>query len=154
MELLTKASYSNIANARERKNLKTAYEAACESIVLLENDGTLPFEGKKVAIYGAGASKTIKGGTGSGEVNERHSTTILEGMEQAGFEVTTKAWIKDFEYDYEKAEALFRKNKWKNVVSNPMSLCYFPISCLSMIMVIQNCLAIIFCKIRYFHYFI
>ncbi len=122
MELLTKASYSNIANARERKNLKIAYEAACESIVLLKNDGALPFEGKKVAVYGAGASKTIKGGTGSGEVNERHSTTILEGMEQAGFEITTKTWIKDFENEYEKAEEGFRNNKWKTTVSNPMSI--------------------------------
>ena len=100
MELLTKASYSNIANARERKNLKIEYDAACESIVLLENDGVLPFECKKVALYGAGDSKTIKGGTGSGELNERHSTTILKGMEQAGFDITTKAWIKDFENDY------------------------------------------------------
>lgn len=122
MELLTKASYSNIANARERKNLKIAYDAACESIVLLENDGALPLEGKKVALYGSGASKTIKGGTGSGEVNERHSTTILEGMEQAGFDITTKVWIKDFEKGYNRAEEDFRKNKWKNFVSNPMSL--------------------------------
>ena len=122
MELLTKASCSNIANMREQKNLKIAYEAACESIVLLKNDGILPFLNKKVALYGAGASKTTKGGTGSGEVNERHSTTILEGMEQAGFEITTRAWIKDFEIQYKSAEEIFCKNKWKNVLSNPMSL--------------------------------
>ena len=122
MELLTKASYSNIANARERRNLEIAYEAACESIVLLKNDGTLPLKCGKVAMYGAGVSRTIKGGTGSGEVNERHSVSILEGMEQAGFEVTTKAWIRDFEAMYGEAEEAFRKGKVKRFLSNPMSL--------------------------------
>ena len=54
MELLTKASYEYDPNQRELDNLKLAYEAACESIVLLKNDGTLPFSHKKVALYGAG----------------------------------------------------------------------------------------------------
>ena len=48
-ELLTKASRSSEANGRELKNLKVAYEAACESIVLLENNGVLPLKSKKVA---------------------------------------------------------------------------------------------------------
>ncbi len=122
MKLLTKASFSSEANEREKKNLKIAYEAACESIVLLENDGALPLVSKKVAMFGSGVSRTIKGGTGSGEVNERHSVTILEGMEQAGFEVTTKEWIKDFEDAYIKGESEFKKSKIKNVLSNPMAL--------------------------------
>lgn len=120
-ELLTKASRSSEANGRELKNLKVAYEAACESIVLLENNGVLPFKSKKVALYGAGASHTIKGGTGSGEVNERHSVTILEGMQKAGFEITTKKWIADYEELYKKGEEAFRKGKFKNVIKNPMS---------------------------------
>ena len=122
MELLTKASYSNAANMRERKNLEVAYEAACESIVLLKNDGILPLKDKKIAMYGAGVSHTVKGGTGSGEVNERHSVSILEGMETAGFEVTTKSWIRDFASMYKEAEKSFRKDKVKNILSNPMSL--------------------------------
>ena len=80
MELLTKASWSNEVTQREKENLQVAYQAACESIVLLKNDGALPFSGKKVALYGPGVSMTIKGGTGSGEVNERHSVTILEAL--------------------------------------------------------------------------
>ena len=77
MELLTKASYSGEVSQREKDNLQVAYEAACEGMVLLKNDGILPLQTKKVALYGPGASMTIKGGTGSGEVNERHSVTIL-----------------------------------------------------------------------------
>ena len=49
MELLTKASFSPQANQRELDNLKIAYEASCESIVLLKNDGALPLSGKNVA---------------------------------------------------------------------------------------------------------
>ena len=56
---------------REKDNLRIAYRAACESIVLLKNDGRQPFATRKVALYGPGVSMTIKGGTGSGEVNER-----------------------------------------------------------------------------------
>jgi len=111
MELLTKASYSCEANQREKDNLVVAYHAACEGIVLLKNDGALPLKTKKVALYGPGASKTIKGGTGSGEVNERHSVTILEGMKDRGFEITSQPWIQDYETVYIQALQAYKKNK-------------------------------------------
>ena len=115
MKLLTKASYSPDMTARERENLQVAYQAACEGMVLLKNDGALPFKSKKVALYGPGASMTIKGGTGSGEVNERHSVTILEGMENRGFEITTRFWIDDFEKSYAQAEEAYKIEKKKRV---------------------------------------
>lgn len=100
MELLTKASNSPEVNEREKRNLEVAYRAACESMVLLKNDGVLPLKNKKIALYGSGASKTIKGGTGSGEVNERHSVTILEGLEDRGFIIASEQWISDYEKEY------------------------------------------------------
>lgn len=109
MKLLTKASYSSEVSEREKRNLDVAYRAACESIVLLKNEKVLPLKTKKVALYGPGASKTIKGGTGSGEVNERHSVTILEGMENRGFEITTKQWIQDYEDAYREEEIAHKK---------------------------------------------
>ena len=115
MSLLTKASYSNEVTQREQENLQVAYRAACEGIVLLKNDGTLPLKTKKVALYGAGASMTIKGGTGSGEVNERHSVTILEGMTDRGFTITTRNWIADFERLYAEAEAAYKVEKKKRI---------------------------------------
>ena len=69
----------------EEENAQVSYEAALEGIVLLENDGILPIAPGKVALYRSGGRHmTIKGGTGSGEVNERHAVSILEGMESAG----------------------------------------------------------------------
>ncbi len=115
MKVLTKASYSPEVSDRERENLQVAYQAACEGMVLLKNDGALPFKTKKVALYGPGASRTIKGGTGSGEVNERHSVTILEGMEDRGFEIVTKDWIADFDERYAKALAEYKEEKKKRV---------------------------------------
>ena len=115
MKLLTKASYSPEVTQREKENLLVAYQAACEGMVLLKNDGALPFKTKKVALYGPGASMTIKGGTGSGEVNERHSVTILEGLEDRGFEIATGDWIKDFEETYAKAQAAYQEEKKKRV---------------------------------------
>ncbi len=115
MKLLTKASYSPEVTQREKDNLAVAYKAACEGAVLLKNDGTLPFAAKKIALYGPGASMTIKGGTGSGEVNERHSVTILEGLENAGFEISTRSWLADFEAGYAEAEAVYKEEKKKRV---------------------------------------
>lgn len=94
MRVRNKAAWTDEVTPLEKKNLKVAYKAALEGIVLLENDGCLPIKPGKVALYGAGADMTIKGGTGSGEVNERHAFSILEGLEDAGFTVTTKRWMK------------------------------------------------------------
>jgi len=115
MKVLTKASYSPEITDREKENLQVAYQAACEGMVLLKNDGALPFQTKKVALYGPGASLTIKGGTGSGEVNERHSVTILEGMEDRGFEIVTRDWIEEFEDCYTKALAAYKEERKKRV---------------------------------------
>ena len=115
MNLLTKASFSSEANQREKDNLQVAYKAACEAMVLLKNDGALPFQTKKIALYGPGASMTIKGGTGSGEVNERHSVTILEGLQDRGYEITTTRWISDYEKGYAEEEAAYKIEKKKRI---------------------------------------
>ena len=111
MELLTKASRSDAVSQRERENLQIAYQAACEGIVLLKNDGALPLEVGPVALYGPGAVRTIKGGTGSGEVNERHCVTILEGLQNRGFTVTTTDWLAEFEGFYVQALAAHKREK-------------------------------------------
>lgn len=73
-------------------------KAAPECMVLLKNDGTLPLAGAgKLALYGSGARNTIKGGTGSGDVNVRHFVNVEEGLERAGFTVTTKQWLDDYD---------------------------------------------------------
>ncbi len=122
MEVLTKARLESEPNEREKRNLKVSYKAACESIVLLENDGVLPIPIGKTALYGSGARKTVKGGGGSGEVNERHSVSVYEGMKAAGFTISTERWLDDFDADYDRQEQAYQSGKIKRLLKNPMSV--------------------------------
>ena len=95
---------------RETVNRRLAEKAAAEGMVLLKNEGHfLPLEpGTKVALYGAGASMTVKGGTGSGDVNERESVSIYQGLKDAGYVITTEEWIRDYDLCYTKARENWR----------------------------------------------
>lgn len=82
----------------ERKNQERVRELAGECIVILENDGTLPLEGdnRRIALFGNGARDTIKGGTGSGDVNSREIICIEDGLKEAGFEVATEERLRKY----------------------------------------------------------
>ena len=99
----------------ELNNRALARKAAAEGYVLLENDGTLPLKGKKVAIYGSGARMTVKGGTGSGQVRERYSVSIAQGLENAGYEVTSKAWLDRFDKFYADTYEAYRLEQEEKV---------------------------------------
>lgn len=123
MKIRNKAAFTDAVTALEEANKRTAYLAALEGIVLLENDGCLPVKPGKIALYGAGADMTIKGGTGSGEVNVRHAVSILEGMEKSGFTVTSKPWIDDYRAVYEKAESDYKEELRRKLLHlNPANL--------------------------------
>ncbi|MDD6195123.1 MAG: glycoside hydrolase family 3 C-terminal domain-containing protein, partial [Lachnospiraceae bacterium] len=88
----------------EIEHLDYVLENGAECTVLLKTDGTFPLEQPgKIAAFGSGVRYTIKGGTGSGEVNTRFSHTIEKGLENAGFEITTKNWLDA--YDQVRTEA-------------------------------------------------
>ena len=131
MNINTKAAQSDKATERELKNRQVAYRAALEGIVLLQNDGALPALPGRLALFGPGASHTIKGGTGSGEVNERYSVSILEGLEKAGFTITSKQWLSDYAADFIHMESLhakemakrLRKFDWISII-NPLPFRY------------------------------
>ena len=99
----------------ELENRALARKAAAEGFVLLENDGVLPLKGKRIAIYGSGARMTVKGGTGSGQVRERYSVNIAQGMENAGFEVTSKAWLDRFDQFYADTYEAYRLEQEEKV---------------------------------------
>ena len=94
---------------RERRNRKISRRAAAESIALLKNEGLLPFTANmRLALFGAGARHTIKGGTGSGDVNERNAVTIEEGLIRAGFSIVSTDWLSDYDARYQKARLDWR----------------------------------------------
>lgn len=53
-------------------------------MVLLENKNqVLPIaKSGKIALFGGGAVNTVKGGTGSGDVNQRYTVSIWEGLQK------------------------------------------------------------------------
>ena len=94
---------------RERENAALARQAAAAGIVLLRNDGVLPLApDKPVALFGAGAGHTVKGGTGSGDVNNRASVSIWQGLQEAGVPLTSEDWLDDYEARYTRARESWR----------------------------------------------
>ena len=85
---------------REIEHRALAHTLAAEGMVLLKNDGALPLGPKAVALYGGGSRLTVKGGRGSGQVNERHSVSIEEGLKNAGFTFPSTLWMDRFEAKY------------------------------------------------------
>lgn len=77
----------------ERRHDLLTRKAAAMGMVLLQNDGVLPIKPGKIALYGGGARHTVKGGKGSGDVNNRETITVETGLEQGGFTITTKVWL-------------------------------------------------------------
>jgi beta-glucosidase len=92
----------------ERTNAAISRRVAAEGIVLLRNDGALPVAPGKIALFGEGASFTIKGGTGSGETNVRHVVGIREGLEKAGYTLTTTQWLDEYEKTLVEGKARYK----------------------------------------------
>lgn len=81
-------------NDYEVKHNILVRELAPECTLFLKRDGSFPVRKPcKVALFGNGARNTLRGGTGSGDVNSRFSVSIEEGLKEGGFEITTAKWL-------------------------------------------------------------
>ena len=97
-----------MTNDYEIAHAKLVRQHAPECTVLLKKDGMFPLSApQKIALFGSGARYTVKGGTGSGEVNSRYFVTIEEGLERAGFTVTTKGWLDAYDAVRQAAKKFF-----------------------------------------------
>lgn len=100
---------------RERDHRALARRAAAEGMVLLKNAGILPIKSKKVALYGVGGRMTSKGGTGSGEVGERYSVNIEQGLKNNGFTVVHPLWLDRFDKNFEDNKKLWQQSVEKKI---------------------------------------
>ena len=76
--------------------------------VMLKKNGAFPLEkAGTIEAVGSGVRNTVKGGTGSGEVNSRYFVNIEEGLMRAGFELMNRDWMTVYEYCRAEAKDAF-----------------------------------------------
>ncbi len=87
-------------NNYEKENIERLRPYLAECTVLLKKNGAFPLDDPcRIAAAGSGVRDTVKGGTGSGEVNSRYFVNIEQGLKDAGFTITNPFWpdmYKDF----------------------------------------------------------
>ncbi|WP_223255482.1 glycoside hydrolase family 3 C-terminal domain-containing protein [Flavobacterium sp. LM4] len=83
-----KYKYSDKPNLAQ--NAAVIRKAPAEGMVLLKNEkNPLPFadKQKEVSLFGVTSYVWITGGTGSGSVNNKHTVSLLEGLNAAGYKL-------------------------------------------------------------------
>ncbi len=92
-------------NEYEKDNLLKLRPYLPECTVLLKRNGAFPLEGPcRIFACGNGVRHTVKGGTGSGEVNSRFFINIEQGLREAGFKAETNDWSTMYEYYLDEAK--------------------------------------------------
>ncbi len=82
----------------EKKHIDFLRQNAHECTLFLKRDNAFPIDGPcTVALYGNGARKTVKGGTGSGDVASRFFVNFEQGLKESGFTVTTGDWLDSYD---------------------------------------------------------
>lgn len=94
----------------ERRHLQTLRGALGDCTVLLKSNGAFPLATPgPIAAYGPGVRHTVRGGTGSGEVNARRTVTVEQGLTEAGFTITTRTWLDGYDAVRENARQEFAR---------------------------------------------
>ena len=109
---------------REKRGAELARRAAGEGMVLLQNDQALPLKlSEPVALFGVGAARTVRGGTGSGDpfngglsgggdpdvdLSPRYHIQIASAMEEAGVEIVDRDYLMELGRRYDQERMQYR----------------------------------------------
>ena len=97
------------------EHIRLSKKAAQEGMVLLKNDNNaLPFSSKNevVSLFGVTSYDFITGGTGSGSVNNKHTVSLLEGLNNSGFKIDQE--LANLYVPFAEKEALAEKERRKS----------------------------------------
>ena len=84
-------------NIYEQENIQIMRDYAAECTLFLKKNDEFPIDKPgKLLLIGSGARNTLKGGLGSGDVESRYFTTCEQGLENAGFTITSKEWLAQY----------------------------------------------------------
>lgn len=114
----SKYAFSNKPDLKQHAVL--AREAAAQGMVLLKNNNAaLPFVNtKSIAVFGNTSYDFISGGTGSGDVNEEYTVSLVEGLQNAGYTIDAelKSIYSAYLFDYKEKHP---KKSFLEEFSNP-----------------------------------
>lgn len=136
LELVMKSPSMNNYNYSEKPNLKANAEvtrqAAAEGTILLKNDkNTLPFSSKAtpLAVFGITSYDFISGGTGSGDVNEAYTISLIDGLANSGFSIDNEleGLYKPFVAE-QKAKEMARREKNGGLLATPKRIAELELS--------------------------
>ena len=123
LEYIVKTPHFKKYHATNQPDLKAhaniTRESANEGIVLLKNNGALPWKGQKavktVALFGVSSYDFLSGGTGSGCVHTPYVVDLTQGLSNAGIETSktlTDIYRKYVDFARVKFQAERHPAKW------------------------------------------
>lgn len=112
----TMAKYKYTDKPNLKGNAEVTRNAAAEGMILLKNhDNLLPYQAKEkqISAFGVTSYDFIAGGTGSGDVNEAYTVSLIEGLEKGGYKLDAelKALYTPFAAKEKAAELESRKKR-------------------------------------------
>ena len=100
----------------EKRHIEALRKVAPECTVLLKKNGAFPIKKPcSVALFGSGARRTLKGGTGSGDVYSRYYTTVEQGLINAGFKITSGEWLDSYDKFADERHRVFARRLRKKI---------------------------------------
>ena len=110
----------------ERDNLARIRNGLAECMVLLKKNGAFPLDKPcTLAAYGNGVRNSVKGGTGSGDVNAHVVVTIEQGLENAGFRLVGASWLDAYGAKRAAAKKAFYKQLRKEAKAAGMNAVFY-----------------------------
>ena len=115
----------------EKKHLELLRPYLSECTLFLSKDNSFPIASPcEVLLYGNGVRNTVKGGTGSGEVNSRFFDNVEEAFEKNGFIIKNKEWLDKYDEIRQKARKSWIKKMKKEAKEHHV---FAPIYCMGAI---------------------